>query len=299
MAGAAPPLFDRSLLNKRLRRAALGTPPDFLLVRASAELVERLLSILRDFGTALDLATPGPHAAQALAGYPRIGRMIRAAALPALLGQGPFLPLVAQPDALPFAAASLDLIVSLLALQTLNDLPGTLIQIRRSLRPDGLFIGCLLGGDTLAELRFALTSAEAEIRGGASPRVIPFADPRDLGQLLQRAGFALPVVDSERLQVRYPNLLALLHDLRAMGAANMLSQRRPGMLPRAVLARAATIYAERFADPDGRVRATFELIWLAGWAPHASQQRPLRPGSARMHLSEALARPSRQGDSGR
>jgi len=299
MAGATPPLFDRGLLTKRLRRAAQGAPPDFLLVRASGELVERLLSILRDFGTALDLATPGPHAARALAGHRRIDRVIRAVPLPDLIGQGPFVPLVAQADALPFAEASLDLVVSLLALETLNDLPGTLIQIRRSLRPDGLFIGCLLGGNTLAELRFALAAAEAEIKGGASPRVIPFADPRDLGQLLQRAGFALPVVDSERLQVRYPNLLALLHDLRAMGGANMLSQRRAGMLPRAVLARAATIYAERFADSDGRVRATFELIWLAGWAPHASQQQPLRPGSARMHLSKALARPGPQGDSGR
>jgi SAM-dependent methyltransferase len=299
MAGKAPPLFDLPLWHKRLQRAAGRAAPDFLLVRASAELSERLLSILRDFGTAVDLGTLGPQAAQSLARHRGIRLVIRASPLSALIGRGNFVPLVATAEALPFATASLDLVVSLLALQTCNDVPGCLIQIRRMLRPDGLFLGCLLGGDTLAELRFALAAAEAEVSGGASPRVSPFADPRDLGQLLQRAGFALPVVDTDRLVARYPDLLTLLHDLRAMGASNMLFERRPGPLPRAVLAKAATIYQARFADPDGKLRATFDLVWLAGWAPHPSQQQPLRPGSAQMPLSAALARSVPHDDTGR
>jgi len=169
-----------------------------------------------------------------------------------------------------------------------NDLPGALIQIRRALKPDGLFVGCLLGGATLTELRTAFMQAESEIEGGASPRVAPFADVRDLGSLMQRAGFALPVTDSESVTVRYDDPFALMRDLRGMGLTNALVARRRAPLKRAVLMRAAQVYAERFADPDGRLRATFEYIWLSGWSPHESQQKPLRPGSAKMRLADAL-----------
>ena len=179
----------------------------------------------------------------------------------------------------------------------MNDLPGALVQIRRTLKPDGLFVGCLLGGATLTELRQAFTQAEAEIEGGASPRVAPFADLRDLGSLMQRAGFALPVTDVETMTVRYADPFGLMRDLRGMGLSNSLTDRRRTPLKRATLLRAAQIYAERFADPDGRVRATFETVWLSGWAPHESQQKPLRPGSAKTRLADALGvREHRAGD---
>jgi SAM-dependent methyltransferase len=194
-------------------------------------------------------------------------------------------------ERLPFAGERFDLVASLLALHSVNDLPGALVQIRRVLRPDGLFVGALLGGATLTELRQAFTQAEAELDGGVSPRVAPFADVRDLGGLLQRAGFALPVTDSETVRVRYGDPFALMRDLRHMGLSNALSDRRRVPLRRATLLRAAQIYAERFADPDGRLPATFEIVWLSGWAPHESQQRPLRPGSAKMRLADALGVP--------
>jgi SAM-dependent methyltransferase len=196
--------------------------------------------------------------------------------------------IVADEEMLPFQEGSLDLVVSALALQFVNDLPGTLIQIRRALKPDGLFLGALIGGESLAELRAAFAEAEAEVEGGASPRVAPFADLRDLGALLQRAGFALPVTDIDRVTVRYESPLALMRDLRRMGAGNVLIERRRKPLRRATLRRLFEIYAEKFSDPDGRVRATFEIVWLSGWAPHESQQQPLKPGSARARLADAL-----------
>ena len=183
---------------------------------------------------------------------------------------------------------SLDLVVSALALQFVNDLPGTLIQIRRALKPDGLLLTALIGGDSLIELREAFAQAESEIEGGLSPRVAPFADLRELGALMQRAGFALPVVDSDRLTVRYDSPFALMRDLRAMGATNILSERRRVPLKRKTLQRMAQLYADRFADADGRLRATFEIAWLSGWAPHESQQKPLKPGSATQRLADAL-----------
>jgi SAM-dependent methyltransferase len=194
----------------------------------------------------------------------------------------------ADSEALPFGDATLDLVVSALALQFVNDLPGTLIQIRRALKPDGLFLAAMIGGETLTELRQAFAAAEAEIEDGISPRVAPFADLRDLGALLQRAGFALPVTDVDRLTVRYASPLGLMQDLRRMGATNVLADRRRRPLRRATLARMLEIYAERFADPDGRIRATFEIVWLSGWAPHPSQQQPLKPGSAQRRLADAL-----------
>ena len=195
---------------------------------------------------------------------------------------------MADEEALPFRDGSLDLVVSALALQFVNDLPGALIQIRRALKPDGLFLAAMLGGDTLTELRQAFAAAEAEIEGGVSPRVAPFADVREMGALLQRAGFALPVTDVERLTVRYSSPFILMGELRRMGATNVLTERRRTPLRRATLKRMAEIYAQRFADPDGKVRATFEIIWLSGWAPHESQQKPLRPGSAQTRLADAL-----------
>jgi SAM-dependent methyltransferase len=169
-----------------------------------------------------------------------------------------------------------------------NDLPGALIQIRRALKPDGLLLAAMLGGDTLFELREAFAVAESEIEGGVSPRVAPFVDLRDAGALLQRAGFALPVTDIDRLTVRYDTAFNLINDLRRMGATNPMLERRRVPLRRATLTRMAHIYAERFADADGRVRATFDIVWLSGWAPHTSQQQPLRPGSARTRLADAL-----------
>ena len=194
----------------------------------------------------------------------------------------------ADEEALPFRDASLDLVVSALSLQFVNDLPGTLVQIRRALKPDGLFMAALVGGDTLTELRQSFAAAEAEVEDGVSPRVAPFADLRDVGALLQRAGFALPVTDVDRLTVRYASPLALMHDLRRMGATNPLVERRRRPLRRATLARLMEIYGVRFADADARVRATFEILWLSGWAPHESQQQPLKPGSAATRLADAL-----------
>jgi SAM-dependent methyltransferase len=204
------------------------------------------------------------------------------------LGTSGVLTVAADEEALPFRDASVDLVVSALALQFVNDLPGTLIQIRRALRPDGLLLAALTGGESLFELREAFALAEAEVEGGVSPRIAPFADLRDLGALLQRAGFALPVTDVDRITVRYASPLALMHDLRRMGAGNILFERRKKPLRRATLRRLADIYAERFADADGRIRATFDIVWLSGWAPHESQQQPLKPGSARTRLADAL-----------
>jgi SAM-dependent methyltransferase len=212
--------------------------------------------------------------------------IVRLAPLAETLGPAPCL--VGDEEILPFAPESFDLVASTLALQHANDLPGALVQIRRALKPDGLFLGCLLGGQSLNELRTALAIAESELCGGISPRVAPFADIRDMGALLQRAGFALPVADSEPLVARYADMFGLMADLRAMGATNPLEARARRPTPRRLFARAAQIYAERFGDPDGRVRATFELIFLSGWAPHESQQKPLAPGSAKMRLAEAL-----------
>ncbi len=277
-------VFDRALGRLRLTRALAAGYPDFLLARATQDLEERLSAVLRSFGVAADLGTPLPLAAPVLRAKAGVAlRMAETADGPA--------DLVGDLERLPLASASLDLAASLLALQGVNDLPGALIQIRRALRPDGLFIGCLLGGRTLQELRQVLLEAEAETSGGVSPRIAPFADLRDLGSLLQRAGFALPVVDSEVVTVRYRDLFGLLRDLRGMGWGNALSARRRTGLRRDTLMRAVSLYAERFADPDGRLRATFEIVWLSGWAPHESQQKPLRPGSAKARLADALGVP--------
>ena len=289
---AAPEIFDASLARARLARAARigATGADFLLRRAAEDFADRLMLIKREFAVAVDVATPGPHAAEALVRDPRVGFAARAAPSEAGLARPADPAFVGDAERLALAPQSCDLVSSLLALQSLNDLPGALIQIRQALKPDGLFLACLLGGDTLTELRQSLTAGEAEILAGAAPRVAPFADLRALGALLQRAGFALPVVDLERVVVRYGDMIALMRDLRAMGATNILVARSRRFLRRDVLARAGQIYAERFADEDGRLRATFDLVWLSGWAPHESQQKPLKPGSAKARLEDAVKR---------
>jgi SAM-dependent methyltransferase len=287
------PIFDRDLAVRRLLRAVRAGPAEFLVERAADDLADRLDTVLRDFPVALDLSTPTPHAARVLEAQRRVGQVVTAVSNAALAAGRPGLALVADPERLPLAPASIDLAVSLLALHTANDLPGVLVQIRRALRPDGLLLACLPGGSTLTELRQALAIAESEVEGGVSPRVFPFADVRDMGALLQRAGFALPVTDVDSVVVRYADPLRLMRDLRAMGATNVLIDRRRTPLRRDTLLRSFEVYAERFSDQDGRIRATFELVWVSGWAPHESQQKPLRPGSAKARLADALGVPER------
>jgi len=276
-----PLVFDRALLRRRQARARVLGFERFLIDRVASDLADRLGAVLREFPLAVDLGTPSDTVRTTLARLTSIGRLLRVAS-------SPDADIVADEEALPFRDASLDLVVSALALQFVNDLPGALVQVRRALRPDGLFLAAVLGGETLTELRQSFAAAEAEVEGGVSPRVAPFADLRDMGALLQRAGFALPVTDVERLTVRYSSPFILMGELRRMGATNVLVQRRRVPLRRATLKRMAEIYAERFSDPDGKVRATFEIIWLSGWAPHESQQKPLRPGSAQARLADAL-----------
>jgi SAM-dependent methyltransferase len=197
----------------------------------------------------------------------------------------------ADEEFLPFGPGTLDLVVSGLSLQFVNDLPGVLLQVRQALKGDGLFLAALLGAGSLSELREAFLVAETEIYGGATPRVAPFADVRALGGLLQRAGFALPVADVDTLRVTYPHPLALMTELKGMGASNVLAERSRRPMTRRLLARGAEVYGERFATPDGRVPATFEIVTLTGWAPDPSQPKPLRPGSATSRLADALGVP--------
>lgn len=286
------PLFDTFLIRRRLARAKAGGYAGFLIDRLADDLDDRLSTVLREFSTVADLASPTAAAAAVLARrYPAADRFRLS---PDREPDGTIA--VVDPEALPLGAGSVDLVVSLLALQAVNDLPGVLVQIRRALRPDGLFVGSLLGGATLTELRQSLTQAESEIEGGASPRVAPFVAIREAGALLQRAGFALPVADSDLVTVRYADAFALMRDLRAMGLTNALTDRRKMPMRRDTLLRAAQVYAERFSDPDGRIRATFEAVWLLGWAPHESQQKPLRPGSAKTRLADALGTIELKGD---
>ncbi len=278
LASGPPVIFDAARRRARLNRARLADA-DFLHRRAAENAVGSLEVILRDFPVVVDLsALPGVFAeAVADSAAPdRIGPVTTAgdASAPG-----------AAPLGLPDGGA--DLIVSLMSLHWANDLPGALTQIRRALKPDGLFVGTLLGAGTLKELRAVLTEAELELSGGAQARVSPFADGFDGAGLLQRAGLALPVADVDRITVRYPDLFALIRDLRAMGETSVLAGSvKP--LTRAVIARAAALYAERFGEADGRVPATFEIIHLAGWAPSETQQKPLPRGSAKVRLADAL-----------
>ena len=282
-------IFDRALLVRRRNRAAAdAVRHDFLLARVADDLMERLAAIQRRFPVVLNLGAYHGLIGRRLRQVPGVEMVIDAEAAPRLLAQCEGPRVRADEEALPFRDGSLDLVVSGLSLQLVNDLPGTLVQIRRALKPDGLLLAALLGGNTLVELRNAFLAAEEEMEGGASPRVAPFAEVQDLGALLQRAKFALPVVDADTVTATYPDALALMRDVRAMGAANALSARRRTPLRRATSMRAVEIYRQRFALPDGRVPATFEIVTATGWAPHASQQQPLQPGTARMRLADAL-----------
>jgi SAM-dependent methyltransferase len=274
---SAPKLFDRALLARRQERARKLEPATFLLDRVVADMEERLSAVKREFADAADIWSPGEGVS--------FGAHLKSFAR------------IAPPDAqevLALQPESLDLALSALAFQFVNDLPGVLAQIRRALRPDGLLLAAMIGGDSLTELRQSFAAAEAELEGGASPRVAPFADLRDIGSLLQRAGLALPVTDVDRVVVRYDSAFALMADLRRMGATNILFERRRGPTRRATMLRMAQVYGERFSDADGRIRATFDIIWLSGWAPHESQPKPLRPGSAKASLEAAVKRPQKR-----
>jgi SAM-dependent methyltransferase len=279
----SPIVFDRLLQRRRRQRAAALSPENFLLEHVAGELADRLSVVLRRFEIGIDLGTPGDAVRASLR---RLGSVATIVGADVIVRSKPFV--IADEEALPFGDAAVDLVVSGLGLQFVNDLPGALTQIRRALKPDGLFLAALLGGETLTELRQAFAAAESEIEGGVSPRVAPFADLRQLGALLQRAGFALPVTDVERVTVRYDSAFDLMRDLRRMGATNPLVARRRAPLRRQTLLQMADIYARRFADGDGRIRATFDIVWLAGWAPHPDQQQPLKPGSAKTRLADAL-----------
>ncbi len=271
-APSVPQIFDRLLLRRRLARADRAGAATFLLERVAEELAERLHAILRDFPEAADVGTPSDILQGQL--KERLAHLDRVA--------------IPDDERLALEPETRDLVVSALALQFVNDLPGVLTQIRAALRPDGLLMATMIGGETLTELRQAFAAAETELEGGMSPHIAPLPDLRDIGALLQRARFALPVVDLDRVVVRYDSAFALMHDLRRMGATNALLERRRAPLRRATVLRMADIYAENFSDPDGRIRATFDILWIAGWKPHPSQQQPLKPGSARARLEDAI-----------
>ncbi len=282
-------LFDRTLLRaRRARFASEIAAHEFLLAHVAGEIAERVEVMLRSFPRALDLGAYRGLLGKKVGALKSVGEMIYAESAFALAALCPRPALVCDEDLLPFKDASLNLIVSGLALHRVNDLPGALVQIRRALRPDGLFIGALLGARSLIELRQALIEAEAESQGGASPRVAPFGDVRDYGALLQRTGFALPVADADVLKMTYASPRELMREVRVLGGGNVLSERSKAPLPRRTLDRAEAIYRERHALPGGGVSATFEIVYLSGWAPDASQQKPLPPGSAAQRLADAL-----------
>lgn len=285
-------IFDRAAVRRHRDRALAGfAAHDFLFREVAERLADRLSDVTHRFPVALDLGCRTGAFAEVLQSRGGIRTLIRADVCPAMAARAGQPALAADDEHLPFAAESLDLVVSVLGLHWTNDLPGALLQIREALKPDGLFLAALFGGDTLRELRQALMQAEIEIEGGASPRLSPFVDIRDAGALLQRAGFALPVVDSDLITVSYPDALALMRDLRGMAETNALVARRKNFSRRTTLLRAAAIYAERFGADDGRIPASFQVITLTGWKPHARQQQPLKPGSAAARLAEALGGP--------
>lgn len=290
-------IFDLPLITQRRERAmrAFVNGADFLIEIAGRELAERLSVVERHFDVAVELhGGTGATARHALQ-TGRVGEIRRMETASAFGGaDNPVTP--APLEEVPLEDQSANLILSPLSLHLTNDTPGMLSRIRRALKPDGLFLAAIPGAGTLGELRDVLLTAEAELLGGASPRVIPFPDVRDIGALLQRAGFALPVVDADSFTVRYDSLFDLMRDLRTMGMTNPLAGRSRMPLTRAFFLRAAELYAERYADPDGRIRATFSIIYVSGWAPHESQQKPLKPGSAKMRLADALRVDKTPGD---
>lgn len=282
--------FDRNALRRNRARAARSGNMDaeFLFAEIGDRLIDRLDDIRRSFPVALEIGARRGALRAGLAGRNGIETLIQADPSPAMAAAGTGPRLAMDEEALPFGNASLDLVVSNLALHWTNDLPGALAQIRRALRPDGLLLAAMIGGDSLIELRGVMAEAEAGVTGGMAPRLSPLVDVRDAGALLQRAGFALPVVDIDRIDVSYPDALALMRDLRAMGETNALAERPRSLARRDVMLAAAALYAERHGDTEGRIRATFDIVYLSGWAPDASQQKPLRPGSGQISLTQVL-----------
>lgn len=285
-------VFDHDVMrNKRDRCAPRFADHNFLFDWSGKQLLDRLSDIKRDYPRALVLGMrQGAGFFDALMGDERIGTISASDVSTAFLDRAPagIEAVQAHEEMLPFEKQSYEMILCNLGLHGLNDLPGALVQMRNTLKPDGLFMASMLGGESLHELKTSLMEAELEISGGISPRVAPFADKQDMGALMQRAGYALPVIDSERVIVTYENAFKLFSDLRGMGETNSLTQRSKTIPPRALFFRAAEIYAEKFAERDGRIAATFEIIFLLGWAPHESQQKPLKPGSAQTRLADAL-----------
>ena len=282
-------VFDRAQVRRQRDRAAANLRQhEFLLGEVAERLSERLLDVNRSFPVALDLGCHTGQTARTIRGVRGVETVLMADFSPEMARQAGPAALVADEEMLPFAPATFDLIISNLSLHWVNDLPGALIQIRRALKPDGLFLAAMLGGETLFELRRALMEAEIGLTGGVSPRVSPMAELRDGGSLMQRAGFGLPVVDSDSFTVSYANAFALMAELRGMGETNAVLARPRTPASRSLMAEATKRYHELFAEPDGRIPATFQVIYLAGWAPHELQQQPLRPGSAKSRLADAL-----------
>jgi len=282
-------VFDRQLVRMHRDRAAKGFHNhNFLVSEVARRCVERLDEVNRTFERTLDLGCHSGELAHELRSRSDIDVLVQCDLSEQMVRQAKGSRVVADEEVLPFADHTFDLVISALSLHWINDLPGTLVQINRCLKPDGLFLGALLGGETLRELRAALLDGEIEAEGGASPRVSPFAEIRDAGSLLQRAEFALPVADVETITVTYPDALALMRDLRGMGETNALVNRRQTPTRRTTFAAAALAYGERFADQNGRIPATFEVLTLTGWHPDPSQQQPMKPGSANTRLADAL-----------
>ncbi len=267
-------ILDPDLIANFRRRALAKAKggEEFLLAHAVADMAERISTVDRKFPKAALVAPVVGGGFDALKDDGKVGELA----------------IIASSDVLPLQPQSLDLVMSLLTLQEVNDAPGALIQMKRALKPDGLMLAVMLGGDTLKELRFALTQAESELYGGVSPRVLPFIEVRAAGALLQRTGYALPVTDTETVLVRYDSVFGLMRDLRGMGGQNALHDRSRRPLGRRFFQRLAQIYSENFSDADGRVRASFNFVSMSGWAPHESQQKPLKPGSAKVSLATFL-----------
>lgn len=283
-------IFDRAIVRMhRARAAAFPAAGRFLVHETRVRLADRLDDIKRRFETVLDLGCGDQDLAAILAATGRNPQIISADLAEAFAGGQAGV--VCDEEMLPFARESVDLVIAALTLHWVNDLPGCLLQIRHIMKPDGLLLAAMWGGETLKELRESLLQAEIETVSGASPRVSPFTDVRDAGGLLQRAGLGLPVVDSDILTVTYPDMFALIRDLRAMGETNAVRDRRRNFTGRATMLRAAAIYRERFGDREGRIPASFQLLTLTGWSPHESQQKPLRPGSGKISLIDALKTP--------
>lgn len=282
-------IFDKARIAANRHRALRNNNPEaaFLLDIAAEELGERLAVVERTFEHAVELHGATGAAARAAKATGKVASLTRVESERMYAEAGDTF-IEAPIETIPLEPQSANLVLAPLSLHLTNDTPGVFIQIRRALKPDGLFLAAIPGSGTLQELREVLLATEIEMTGGASPRVIPFADVRDVGGLMQRAGFALPVIDAETYTVRYGSIFPLMRDLRAMGMGNPLAARSRKPLTRAFFLRAAEIYAERYADPDGRIRATFSIIYVSGWAPHESQQKPLRPGSAKVRLADAL-----------